>query len=369
MTGNSIEELEKEFAPFLNPAARGDVKNIAIDYFLGMTGKEDGKQMIACSWIFLEGIMSLTDDMDTDVCSKAYKTLINIATEASLCLKIVQSKYFPELVVKCLKKILDPNFNQADSVCKFLSNLSRPEDCANYIATHIIQNKEISIPNIVSAMCNVKYNQKANLNFLAPLLGNLAQVSVIRKELMTEKQYVLQRCLPFLNYEESEVRRGGVASLIKNCCFDTGYHDWLLGDQVDLLPRLLLPLAGPEEFDEDDMEKLPVDLQYLPPDKKRESDPDIRKIIVESIFRLCATKKGRQYIKEKNTYVIMREYHKWEPERMNYPTIMNLIDVLIGDEPEPHLENLHEVEVPEDLQKKFVEDDEKEIDQIKKEIN
>jgi hypothetical protein len=39
MTRNSTEELEKEFAPFLNPAARGDVKNIAIDYFIGMTGK------------------------------------------------------------------------------------------------------------------------------------------------------------------------------------------------------------------------------------------------------------------------------------------------------------------------------------------
>ena len=68
--------------------------------------------------------------------------------------------------------------------------------------------------------------------------------------------------------------------------FAIGYHEWLLGDKVDLLPRLLLPLAGPEEFDDDDMEKLPEDLQYLPPDKKREADPDIRKIIVQSIFQV-----------------------------------------------------------------------------------
>ena len=60
----------------------------------------------------------------------------------------------------------------------------------------------------------------------------------------------------------------------------------MLGDKVDLLPRLLLPLAGPEEFDDDDMERLPVDLQYLPPDKKREKDPDIRKILVECIFQV-----------------------------------------------------------------------------------
>ncbi|CAC5379280.1 unnamed protein product [Mytilus coruscus] len=208
----------------------------------------------------------------------------------------------------------------------------------------------------------------------------------------------------------------------------------LLGDKVDLLPRLLLSLAGGEEFDDDDMERLPADLQYLPPDKQRESDPDIRKIIVECLFQvrhlksksvcahnkskshkenvlkneakvakpgetkaekalismnkyilgqmtilfkmpthlqkvggpftdfvwlckldeakglnlfhthsfaLCATKKGRQFVKEKNTYVIMREYHKWEPERMNHPAIMNLIDVLIGDEPAPEHEKTY----------------------------
>lgn len=33
-----------------------------------------------------------------------------------------------------------------------------------------------------------------------------------------------------------------------------GHHAWLLSDQVDVLPFLLLPLAGPEEFLEDEME-------------------------------------------------------------------------------------------------------------------
>lgn len=45
---------------------------------------------------------------------------------------------------------------------------------------------------------------------------------------------------------------------------------------MDILPRLLLPLAGPEEFDEEDNDKLPLELQYLPSDKSREEDPDIR---------------------------------------------------------------------------------------------
>lgn len=54
------------------------------------------------------------------------------------------------------------------------------------------------------------------------------------------------------------------------------YHNWLLSEEVDILPRLLLPLAGNTEYDEEDNDKLPLELQYLPEDKKREDDPDIR---------------------------------------------------------------------------------------------
>ena len=46
----------------------------------------------------------------------------------------------------------------------------------------------------------------------------------------------------------------------------------------------MLPLAGPEELDSDDMDKLPEDLQYLPPDKKREEDADIRIMLMETIY-------------------------------------------------------------------------------------
>lgn len=65
------------------------------------------------------------------------------------------------------------------------------------------------------------------------------------------------------------------------------YHEWLLGDKVDMLPRLLLPLAGPEEFDDEDMDRLPDELQYLPADKERESDPEIRKMLLEALLQVA----------------------------------------------------------------------------------
>jgi hypothetical protein len=64
-------------------------------------------------------------------------------------------------------------------------------------------------------------------------------------------------------------------------------HDWLLSPEVDILPHLLLPLAGPEEFTDDEMEKLPLEIQYLPEDKMREPDPDIRKMLLEALVQVC----------------------------------------------------------------------------------
>lgn len=53
-----------------------------------------------------------------------------------------------------------------------------------------------------------------------------------------------------------------------------------------MLPALLLPLAGPEQFEEEEMEHLPLDLQYLPEDKMREPDPDIRKMLLEALLKV-----------------------------------------------------------------------------------
>jgi hypothetical protein len=57
---------------------------------------------------------------------------------------------------------------------------------------------------------------------------------------------------------------------------------------VDILPRLLLPLAGPtpDTLEEEEVDKLPLDLQYLDEDKKVEEDADIRKLLLESLLQV-----------------------------------------------------------------------------------
>ena len=64
-------------------------------------------------------------------------------------------------------------------------------------------------------------------------------------------------------------------------------------------------------------------------------------------LQLCSTKFGREYLRSKQVYLIMRELHKWEMEEPVKETCEALVSILISDEPEPGMENLHEVQVPE----------------------
>ena len=147
---------------------------------------------------------------------------------------------------------------------------------------------------------------------------------------------------------------------VRNCCFDTDHHDWLISDKVDIVPRLVLPLAGPasESITDEEMESLPVDLQYLDEDKRIEPDVDIRIMLLESLTQLCATKSARNDLRDMNIYVILRELHKTEKDRSCLLAVENLVDILIKREDEINVENYKNLEVPENLLPKFKEMDE-----------
>lgn len=138
--------------------------------------------------------------------------------------------------------------------------------------------------------------------------------------------------------------------IVRNCCLDHKLHQILLADE-DLLVKLVKPLAGGEQIEE--MESLPLDLQYLPLNKEREKNPKIRLYLIESIFQFCATSWGREKIRQSNIYYLLREYHRWETDPNAIKALLNLIDVIIKKEEEINVDNLKDLLVPEDLSKKF----------------
>ena len=73
-------------------------------------------------------------------------------------------------------------------------------------------------------------------------------------------------------------------------------------------------------------------------------------------------------ILDKNTYVILRELHKFElalaEESENNNAIQQVIDLMIGDDEAD--KDLRDIEVPEAMQKKLKEKDEMDLEEIAK---
>ncbi|KAL1421121.1 hypothetical protein MTO96_023428 [Rhipicephalus appendiculatus] len=80
---------------------------------------------------------------------------------------------------------------------------------------------------------------------------------------------------------------------------------------------------------------------------------EIRQNLIEAIMQLCATKKCREHIKNSGAYYVLRELHKSESCRPVVVACENLVDVPISDEPQPGIENLKDVDIPDHLTKKI----------------
>ncbi|XP_076850128.1 protein HGH1 homolog [Brachyhypopomus gauderio] len=350
----------KDLQLFLRLDTRADVKGQATEYILGLTGTRDGCRYLRTKPGLLEALVTLTADPSIAIVKDCYHALINLSADETLHDPLVKEAH---VLPTLFSNLLDPEYVFADRICTILTNLTRHERTCREVF-RVMQEQQLSLAKVVEIFCTEGFNQKAALHYLGPLLSNLTQLPETRTFILDKERCVIQRLLPFTQYEASVTRRGGVVGTLRNCCFDHTHHEWLLSDAVDILPFLLLPLAGPEELSEEENEGLPVDLQYLPEDKTREEDPDIRKMLIETLLLLTATKVGRRIMREKNVYPIMREFHAWEKEPQVISSCEKLVQVLIGDEPEAGMENLMELEIPEDVEQKLKDLDTKEQEQI-----
>ncbi|NXO19502.1 HGH1 protein, partial [Oriolus oriolus] len=76
--------------------------------------------------------------------------------------------------------------------------------------------------------------------------------------------------------------------------------------------------------------------------------------------QLAATAPGRAQLRARGSYLVLRELHAREDDPEVLRACQKLIQVLIGDEPEAGMENLLEVTIPEELQRRLRQEDEEE---------
>jgi len=198
--------------------------------------------------------------------------------------------------------------------------------------------------------------RKGELHFLSSVFANLSVTAAGRLFFVTPSsadalstsnlEYPISKLTAFTEHADT-IRRGGVASVIKNCSFHAPAHRSLLAPEdervtvppsdiaapgVNILPAILLPLAGPEEFDLEEQEKLPPSLQFLPRSKKREPDSALRLIHIETLLLLCTTRWGRDFLRENGTYEIIRAMHETEQVDKISEHIERLVNLLKRDE-------------------------------------
>ncbi|POV94642.1 hypothetical protein PSTT_16749 [Puccinia striiformis] len=160
-------------------------------------------------------------------------------------------------------------------------------------------------------------NPHANFDFLASVWANFSASGKGRDYIVGIAPYStatneapLFHLAPFTEHP-SLIRRGGVISAIKNCCFATEVHSKLLSPTgFNLLPAILLPLMGPESGDDpEEQEDFPIECQLLGPDKQRESDPNLRIILIESLILLATYPTQREIMRLKKVYRIVQILH------------------------------------------------------------
>ncbi|XP_026325655.1 protein HGH1 homolog [Hyposmocoma kahamanoa] len=344
-----------EMLEFLKPNARVDLKHVSLDHMLGLSGTEEGVETLLKNDLVIQNIIELTDDKLDEIAKTALLILVNISAHSEGASELLKYKPFNQknLIEFLIGQILNPNKKNADAACMILCNITRLEDeleiCLDAFFPHL--------NDIINVFVNVDFNKTgSNLNYLAPMFSNLSCSYRIRKWLTEENPHVpLIKLLPFCNYEQSHIRRGGAIGTVRNLSFDSEFHEFLLSPDLDLLTYLLTPIMGNEEYPDDEMDVLPIALQYLPKEKRRDLDVDIRKMILETLNKLCMKRKYREMLRDNGVYYVLREYHKWETDPKVRQVCENVVDILIQKEEEVGVEDLSTVEIPRDVEEKFQE--------------
>ena len=282
---SSLMDTGSEILAFLRKESLPESKTATVEHLVGLTATVDGREVFKLYPPLLEALASIVKHREMPFARGALTCFVNLAAEEETADDLLACNVLNTLVEGLLSY---SDVTCREKICMALSNLTTTETGSKSF-TELMESKgERTLFDIVTMFCDrgLHRNGSQHLDYIATVLGNITQVADGRKLVMDRTKRIFQRLIPYLGYNDSVIRRRGIACLVKNCCFNGDHHAWLLSDEIDILSHLLLPLAGPEEFEEEDMEKLPDDLQYLGEDKTREPEADIRIMILESIMQV-----------------------------------------------------------------------------------
>jgi hypothetical protein len=289
-----VLEMAKEHGP-----KQPQLREMASEFFLGLTDTEQGRRALHTQGA-TKVLLSWCGDSVDAVAASSYEALVNLSSD------VLEARLEFMLGLKAVDRVFETLKDNAvsarltNAALMFLSNLTTAKDaCMDALQSSLGDPLLIGVRmrRLVEKFLDPALQPKAEgeldaWEHVASVLCNVSQLQDGRDLLRRRSTNVLPRLILELE-SPSAVRRRGTAAALRNCCYETLDHDWLL-HEVGLLGRLLLSLAGPEPMtagETNGMEELVLTkLEAQGANKQREPDFETRKAILNALHLLCSTK-------------------------------------------------------------------------------
>ena len=320
------------------------MREMAAEFFLGVSDSEQGRRALQANGV-VQMLARWTGDLEA-VSVNAFKALVNLSadmlaerTELMLSQKVVERIF--EVV-----RTQDNSRDQIHTALMLLANITTAKDGTRQ-AMQIGAGDEVlvgqNMRRLVERFVATSAAQGAaatseidEWEHVASVLCNVTQIQEGRDLLRRRSTRIMPALLPQLA-SPRVTRRRGIAASLRNCCYETQDHAWLL-HEVGILSHLLLPLAGPETLAPEEREGMEPflleSLDRIGADKEREEDDETRSSLLNAIHLLCTEKASRQYLRSHRAYPIIRNLDVAEPSEPLKEIAFNVVNFLIRDEEE-----------------------------------
>jgi len=166
----------------------------------------------------------------------------------------------------------------------------------------------------------------------ASILCNFCRIDIGRKIILKQSSGYMEKLILQIR-SNNNCRRRGIVGCIKTCLFDTDIHWWMV-HELKLLTPLVIPLIVNTPFTDD--EKTGMDpliwMNAEIPDKKKDNDDDIIKMLLECIILLCQKRAMRDYIRKCKIYPVVRNLDYDQSNEDISSIIFEIVNFIYRDE-------------------------------------
>lgn len=318
-----------ELVPFLRDPKK-EVRTIAIQNLAAFCPHEEAQRLLFTSDKFVPYLKILLSDIDY-IARESYIIFLQLSTNEEWAKKFIKANVINLLMETVCEK---------ESVFKemallIISNLTRSEEGASKLLQLGTDYEGVFVDKLIERFCLTRPLESDPYKWIGSILTNISQLEKGREIFLKNNGNLLSLITNASSFmPDHQVRRRGLAAIIKNCCFSADVHEHLLANGI--LNVLLAPLlTEPSNFDADDIEKMSEPLKAISASEHYiEKDKETKSNLLESILLLCSSKKTRDILRNASVYPIIREYDKLQTDEEINQLILNIVNMLIRDEAE-----------------------------------